>query len=100
MSIYSNENIRKIVKLSPHEFPHLVQNRKNTGTRKLWRIQYLYQVAKKVSCFIMWEHYGVVVRALDLLSEGRGFESHSVRMPFDEAFCPQFVSLAPGVVNG
>ena len=29
MSIYSNENIRKIVKLSPREFPHLVQNCKN-----------------------------------------------------------------------
>ena len=28
MSIYSTENIRKIVKLSPCEFPHLVQNRK------------------------------------------------------------------------
>ena len=26
MSIYSNENIRKIAKLSPREFPHLVQN--------------------------------------------------------------------------
>ena len=29
MSIYSNENIRKIAKLSPREFPHLVQNREN-----------------------------------------------------------------------
>ena len=26
MSIYSNENIRKIMKLSPRELPHLVQN--------------------------------------------------------------------------
>ena len=31
MSIYSNENISKIVKLSPHEFPHLVQNHENYG---------------------------------------------------------------------
>ena len=29
MSIYSNENIRKIMKLSPREFPHLIQNLKN-----------------------------------------------------------------------
>ena len=36
-----------------------------------------------------WEHCGVVVRALDLQSEGRGFESHSVRTPLDKAFCPQ-----------
>ena len=35
MYIYSNENIRKIVKLSPREVPHLVQNREN-----IWRIQY------------------------------------------------------------
>ena len=27
MSIYSNENIRKIAKLIPCKFPHLVQNR-------------------------------------------------------------------------
>ena len=40
MSIYSNENIRKIAKLSPREFPHLVQNCENICTRKLWRIQY------------------------------------------------------------
>ena len=31
MSIYSNENIRKIMKLSPHKFLHLVQNRENYG---------------------------------------------------------------------
>ena len=37
----------------------------------------------------MWEHCGVVVCALDLQSEGRGFESHSVRTPLDKAFCPQ-----------
>ena len=40
MSIYSNQNIRKIMKLSPHEFPHLVQNRENICTQKLWHIQY------------------------------------------------------------
>ena len=39
--------------------------------------------------YIQWEHCGVVVRALDLQSEGRGFESHSVRTPLDKAFCPQ-----------
>ena len=34
--------------------------------------------------------HGVVVRALDFQSEGRGFESHSVRTPLDKLFCPQF----------
>ena len=29
MSIYGNENIRKVVKLTPRELPHLVQNREN-----------------------------------------------------------------------
>ena len=43
MSIYNNENIRKIVKLSPHEFPCLVQNCKNICTRKLWHV---YSIAK------------------------------------------------------
>ena len=37
----------------------------------------------------MWEHCGVVVRALDSESEGRGFESCSVRIPLEKAFCPQ-----------
>ena len=32
---------------------------------------------------------GVVVRALDSQSEVRGFESRSVRMPLDKAFCPE-----------
>ena len=36
-----NEN-RKITKLSPREFPHLLQNRENICTQKLWRIQYMY----------------------------------------------------------
>ena len=36
----------------------------------------------------MWEQCGALVRALDLQSEGRGFESHLVRMPLDKAFCP------------
>ena len=31
MSIYSNENIRKIAKLTPHELPQLVQNRENNS---------------------------------------------------------------------
>ena len=30
MSVYNNENIRKIAKLIPREFPHLVQSRENT----------------------------------------------------------------------
>ena len=49
------------------------------------------------------EHCGVVVHALDLQSEGRGFESHSVRTPLDKAFCPQLslsTRLEPGVVYG
>ena len=42
LSIYStNKNIRKITKLSPHEFPHLVQNCENICTRNVWRIQQL-----------------------------------------------------------
>ena len=67
ISIYSNENITKIVKLSPRKFPHLVQI--------TWHIQ--------------WEHCGVVVRALDSRVRGSGFESRSVRTPLDKAFCPQ-----------
>ena len=39
MSVYSNENISKITKLSPRKFPHLVQNRENICTQKLWRTQ-------------------------------------------------------------
>ena len=31
MSIYSNDNIRKIAKLTTHELPHLVQKRENNG---------------------------------------------------------------------
>ena len=49
MSIYSNENIRKFLKLSPREFPHLVQNRKNICTRKVWRIQYFVLLAPLIS---------------------------------------------------
>ena len=29
------------MKLIPRKFPHLVQNRENICTRKLWRIKYL-----------------------------------------------------------
>ena len=43
----------------------------------------------KILLIEVWEHCGVVVRALDVQSEGRGFESHSVRTPLDKAFCPQ-----------
>ena len=32
MSIYSNDNIRKIVKLTTRELPHLVQKRENNCT--------------------------------------------------------------------
>ena len=42
MSIYRNENISKIAKLSPHKFLHLVQNHENICTRKWWRIQYIH----------------------------------------------------------
>ena len=41
MAMYSNENIPKTAKLSPHELPHLVQNRENICTRKIWSIQYV-----------------------------------------------------------
>ena len=34
MSIYSNDNIRKIAKLSTRELPHLVQKHENNCTRK------------------------------------------------------------------
>ena len=44
MSIYSNENIRKITKLSPREFPHLVQNCENICMQNIWLIQYLYNI--------------------------------------------------------
>ena len=42
MAIYSYENIRKIMKLSHHKFPHLLRNHKNVFTRNIWRIQYLF----------------------------------------------------------
>ena len=41
-----------------------------------------------------------MVRALDLYSEGRGFDSHSVCIPLVKTFYPQLLSLDPGVVNG
>ena len=44
MSIYSNENIRKITKLSPREFPHLVQNRENIYAKIM-----AYTVAKETN---------------------------------------------------
>ena len=34
MSIYSNDNISKIAKLTPRELLHLVQNRENNCTQK------------------------------------------------------------------
>ena len=34
-----------------------------------------------------------MVRALDLQSEGRGFESHSVRMPLEQGILSAIVSL-------
>ena len=55
MSIYSNENIRKITKLTPREFLHLVQNHENICTRKLWRIQYVLSDdvrPKKKNCYV------------------------------------------------
>ena len=36
LPIYSDENFTKIMKLSHHEFPHLVQNRENISTRNIW----------------------------------------------------------------
>ena len=42
VSIYSNENISKITKLSPNEFLQLVKNHENNCTRKLWCIQYTW----------------------------------------------------------
>ena len=39
MSIYSNENVSKIVKLSPHEFLHLVQNRENYGVYSTVKVE-------------------------------------------------------------
>ena len=36
MSIYSNDNIRKIVKLTTRELPHLVQKRENNGLYSIW----------------------------------------------------------------
>ena len=36
MSNYSNENIRKITKLTLHDLLHLVQNRENNGVYSIW----------------------------------------------------------------
>ena len=51
--ISSNENIRKITKLTPRECSHLVQNRENICTWKLWC---MYSTAGgNVSC-VSWCH--------------------------------------------
>ena len=67
-------------------------------------IYILYEISHTCTCTCMsirmWEHCGVVVRALDSRVRGSGFESRSVRTPLDKAFCPLIVSLDPGVVNG
>ena len=41
MSIYSYKNIRKIAKLTPREFLHLVQNRENYGVYSMYTNVYL-----------------------------------------------------------
>ena len=43
-NIVLNENISKIAKLSPREFPHLVQNRENNCMRKYWCIHVHYSI--------------------------------------------------------
>ena len=64
MSIYSNVNIRKILKLSPREFPHLVQNRENICSRKLWRIQYNIHHCSFNGCHIVsydWNNFDISI---------------------------------------
>ena len=67
MSIYSNENISKIVKLSPREFPHLVQNHDNICSRKLWHIQYHLPIYSQSGSRIQADVMEVTIQT-DLLS--------------------------------
>ena len=40
MSIYSNDNIRKIAKLTTRELPHLVQKRENNGLYSIMNLPF------------------------------------------------------------
>ena len=70
MSIYSNdENIRKITKLTPRKFLHLVQNQENICTRKLRLIQYS-------------EHLGLF--SIEQISNVTFFDLHVTRVDCDK----------------
>ena len=65
MSIYSNENIRKIMKLSPRKFPHLVQNRENYGVYSIFCIYEIYLLSlinvRMLSLNITLVYYSVIL---------------------------------------
>ena len=48
MSIYSNDNISKIAKLTPRELPHLVQNRENNYAKIMAYTVILVKYARKI----------------------------------------------------
>ena len=51
MSIYSNDNIRKITKLTTRELPHLVQKRENNGLYSKLQLS-LWSTSEKLKvCF-------------------------------------------------
>ena len=51
-------------------------------------------------CALCPVHCGVVVRALDMLISGRGFESSLGAYALRQGILSTIVSLDPGVVNG
>ena len=94
MSYYCNENISKITKLSPRDFPHLVQNRENICTRKLWHIQYfilkpIFQYISKFKiftfCIIIFclAHLSATLLTSCLRGDGYGFRRISLACSCD-----------------
>ena len=70
MSIYSNDNIRKITKLTTRELPHLVQKRENNCTRKIMAYTVLLSVNEHIMyVFLCHQNVkGCVVRDLTTMS--------------------------------
>ena len=51
-NVYSNGNITNIAKLSPREFPHLVQSRESICTRNIWRITYSNSITLNIILYL------------------------------------------------
>ena len=67
MSIYSNDNIRKIVKSTPRELPHLVQNRENNYAKIMPYTVYDLAIAIVLLCVYLpyaWMSSGGIILKL------------------------------------